>query len=316
MVHRARVGRLAVGDREHLPPGAGQRAAEWMPGWRAALIASPGRMVTPSPAATSACAATWSSVVKAIFGLNPACWQSQIRWPRQCSQPAIQGLCAWAARSGGPASPAASWPPPGWPTPGSAAPDWPAAGWAAPGWAAPGWAAPGWAARAGRQPAGRAARCRGLVTRWTCSSRISRVRAPVRGGGRADRGPVLQVPGDQRDVHLPGPEHAHRLRRLGLGQQQVDPGVPGRQPGQRGGNDGRQRGGESGQPDAFLPLLDVGGQFPLGGVQPAEDLLRPARRAGGRRRSAGCPAPTAGSAGRRSRPPAAPGGGSPTAGRS
>jgi len=44
-----------------------------MPGWRAALIASPGMMVTPSPAATSACAATWSSVVKAIFGLNPAC---------------------------------------------------------------------------------------------------------------------------------------------------------------------------------------------------------------------------------------------------
>ena len=100
-----------------------------------------------------------------------------------------------------------------------------------------------------------------------------------RGGGRADRGPVLRVPGDQRDVHLPGPEHPHRLRQLGLGQQQVDPGVPGGQPGQRGGNDGRQRGGKYRQPDAFLPLLDVCGQFPLGGVQPPRiSSARPASR--------------------------------------
>ena len=97
----------------------------------------------------------------------------------------------------------------------------------------------------------------------------------LRGGGRADRGPVLCVLGDQRNVHLAGPEHPHRLRRLGLGQQQIDPGVPGGQPGQRGGDDRRQRGREDGQPDAFLPLLDVCGQLPLGGVQPAQDLLRP-----------------------------------------
>jgi hypothetical protein len=97
----------------------------------------------------------------------------------------------------------------------------------------------------------------------------------LRSGGRADRRPVLHVPDDQCDVYLPGPEHPHRLRRLSLRQQQVDPRVPGGQAGQRGRNDGRQRGGESRQSDTFLPLTDVGGQLPLGGIQSAQDLLRP-----------------------------------------
>jgi hypothetical protein len=60
------------------------------PGARCDRRARPGIVVTPSPAATSACWTTGSSLVQAMRGVNPAAWHASTSSRRHRSQPAIQ----------------------------------------------------------------------------------------------------------------------------------------------------------------------------------------------------------------------------------
>jgi hypothetical protein len=66
------------------------------------------------------------------------------------------------------------------------------------------------------------------------------------------------MPEHQRDVHVPGAEHPHRLRRFGLRQPQVDAWMPLVQDRRGGRHDRAERRGERGEP-----------QPP--GAQPGED---------------------------------------------
>ena len=70
-------------------------------------------------------------------------------------------------------------------------------------------------------------------------------------------GILLVVPEHQRHVHVSGPEHAQRLRRLGLGQHEVHARAFRLKPGRGGRNDGAQRGRERRQPYPALAQPDV-----------------------------------------------------------
>lgn len=86
-------------------------------------------------------------------------------------------------------------------------------------------------------------------------------------------GVLLVVPEDDRDVDVAGPQHPQRLRRLGLREHELQARCLGREP-RRGRRDERaKRGRERGKPHPAAPQSDVGCQFGLGRVQPADDLL-------------------------------------------
>jgi len=86
---------------------------------------------------------------------------------------------------------------------------------------------------------------------------------------------LLVVAEHQRHIHVAGPEHAQRLRRLGLGQHEVHAGALRLEPGGGGRHDGAQGGGERGQPDPSLAQPHVRRKLVLRRVQPADDLLGP-----------------------------------------
>jgi hypothetical protein len=100
-------------------------------------------------------------------------------------------------------------------------------------------------------------------------------RALLLGARRFRVGILLVVPEHQRHVDVSGPEHAQRLRRLGLGEHEVHAGALRLQPGRGGRNDRAERGGERGQPYPSLPQPDVRRELVLRRVQPADDLLGP-----------------------------------------
>jgi hypothetical protein len=83
------------------------------------------------------------------------------------------------------------------------------------------------------------------------------------------------VPEDQRHVHVAGFQHAQCLRRLGLGEPQVNAGVLGVQHGSRRGHDRPERRRERRQPQPAGPQARVRGELVLGGVQPPDDLPCP-----------------------------------------
>ena len=86
---------------------------------------------------------------------------------------------------------------------------------------------------------------------------------------------VRLVPEDQRDVHVPGPQHAERLGRLRLGEPQVEAGVPVMQYRRRGGHDGAERGRERRQPQPSGPQPGEDRELVLGRVETADDLDGP-----------------------------------------
>lgn len=77
---------------------------------------------------------------------------------------------------------------------------------------------------------------------------------------------------DQRDVDVPGAEHAQRLGRLGLGQPQVHVRVLAVHDRRGGGHDRAERGRERRQPQPPGAQPAVGGELVLGGVESADDL--------------------------------------------
>ena len=81
------------------------------------------------------------------------------------------------------------------------------------------------------------------------------------------------VPEDQRDIDRADPEHPQRVGRLGLNQRDVGRGLIRAQFRCRCSREGAERGPEGREPDSLLPQADVRGQFGLGGVEAAEDLL-------------------------------------------
>ena len=81
------------------------------------------------------------------------------------------------------------------------------------------------------------------------------------------------MPEHQGHVHVAGPEHAQRLRWLGLGQHEIHAGRFGLEPGGGGGHDRAERRREGGQPDPALAQPDMGREFILRRVQPPDDLL-------------------------------------------
>ena len=86
---------------------------------------------------------------------------------------------------------------------------------------------------------------------------------------------VRGVPEHHRHVHVPGAQHAQRLRRFGLGQPQVDAGLALAEHGRGGRHDGAERGRERRQPEPPGAQPGVGGQLVLGRVQPADHLGGP-----------------------------------------
>jgi len=80
------------------------------------------------------------------------------------------------------------------------------------------------------------------------------------------------VPEDQRHVHIPGAEHAHRLRRFGLGEPQVHGRVPVVQHRRGAWHERAERRRERGQPQPSGAQPAVDGEFVLGCVEPADDL--------------------------------------------
>ena len=74
---------------------------------------------------------------------------------------------------------------------------------------------------------------------------------------------------------MAGPEHAQRLRWLGLGKHEIHPGRFRLEPGGSRGHDRAERGGKGGEPDPSLAQPDMGGKLVLRRVQPADDLLGP-----------------------------------------
>jgi len=82
------------------------------------------------------------------------------------------------------------------------------------------------------------------------------------------------VPEDHRGVHLAGAKLRQRLRRLGLGQLQPQRGMGGAHSGGGRRDQGAERGRERRQPHRSGPQADVLGEHRLGGLHPADDLLR------------------------------------------
>jgi len=80
------------------------------------------------------------------------------------------------------------------------------------------------------------------------------------------------MPEDQRYVHVPGAQHAHRLRRFGLCQPQVHARVPIAQQRRGGGHDRAERRGERGEPQPAGAHSAVGRELVLGRVEAADDL--------------------------------------------
>jgi Uma2 family endonuclease len=93
--------------------------------------------------------------------------------------------------------------------------------------------------------------------------------------GRHRVSAFLVVPEDEGHVHVPGAQHAQRLRRLRLGEHEVHAGMLGAEPGRRGGHDRAQRGGKRREPHPARSQPRVRGQLVFRRVQPAEDLGRP-----------------------------------------
>ena len=94
----------------------------------------------------------------------------------------------------------------------------------------------------------------------------------VRAVRAASRRRVRGVPEHQRHVDVPGAQHAQRLGRFRLGQPQVHAGLVFAQHRRRGRDDRAERGRERRQPEPPGAQPGVGGQFVLGGVQPADHL--------------------------------------------
>ncbi len=86
---------------------------------------------------------------------------------------------------------------------------------------------------------------------------------------------VRLVPEDQRDVHVPGPQHPERLRRLRLGQPQVEAGMAVVKDRRRGGHDGAEGRRERRQPQPPGAQPGEDHQLVLGRVEAADDLDRP-----------------------------------------
>jgi hypothetical protein len=83
----------------------------------------------------------------------------------------------------------------------------------------------------------------------------------------------LVVPEHDRDVHIAGPKHPQGLRRLGLGQHELQARRLAREPGCGRRDQRAQRGRERGESHPAASEPDVRSQLSLGGVQPADDLL-------------------------------------------
>jgi len=85
------------------------------------------------------------------------------------------------------------------------------------------------------------------------------------------------VPEDQRDVHVPGAQHAHCFWRLGFGQPQVDAWMPFVKYRRGRGDDRAERGGERGEPQPPGAQPGEDREFVLRRVKPADHLDRPLR---------------------------------------
>jgi len=105
-----------------------------------------------------------------------------------------------------------------------------------------------------------------LATPARTRQRVARARPPAVGG---------LVPEDQRNIHVAGPEHAHRFLRLGLGQPQVDARIPLVQDRRRGGHDRTERRGERGEPQPPGAQPGEDREFVLRRVEAADHLDGP-----------------------------------------
>ena len=106
-------------------------------------------------------------------------------------------------------------------------------------------------------------------------AQIVEVHGRLIAGRRVPLGPaglVRLVPEDQRDVHVPGAQHPHRLGRLGLGQPEVDARVPLMQDRGGGGHDRAERRRECRQPQPSGPQPGEDGELVLRRVEPADHL--------------------------------------------
>ena len=207
---------------------------------------------------TRACAATKSSVVNAILGVNPADAHCLSRCSRHRSQPAIQRWSDSRARSAGHSSVTAG-----------------ASGGSPPQTAVSGMIrCTGSDSSTSSRRSSRSTIAGGRIVRQRVRCRVGRRLGHLR------RGPpgaavVGLVPEDQRDVHVPGPQHPQRLRRLRLGQPQVEAGMAVVQDRRRGRHDGAEGRGERRQPQPSGPQPGEDHQLVLGRVEAADDLDRP-----------------------------------------